>query len=83
MASYLIKISGGSPSPQSQYPFPHAVLYNPETMPPDLVKAHNELDRAVDSCYGKTSFKTERERIEFLFDLYDKYAQLLINEKSK
>ena len=60
-----------------------AVLYNPETMPPDLVKAHNELDRAVDSCYGKTSFKTERERIEFLFDLYDKYAQLLINEKSK
>lgn len=28
-----------------------ADLYNPLTMPPDLVKAHNNLDKAVDLCY--------------------------------
>ncbi len=55
-----------------------AVLYNPETMPPDLMKAHQELDRAVDKCYGKTSFKSERERIEFLFALYEEYTKPLL-----
>lgn len=54
-----------------------AVLYNPETMPPDLMKAHQELDRAVDKCYGKISFKSERERIEFLFALYEQYTKPL------
>ncbi len=57
-----------------------AVLYNPETMPPDLMKAHTELDRAVDVCYGKTSFKNERERIEFLFALYEQYTKPLLNQ---
>ncbi len=57
-----------------------AVLYNPETMPPDLMKAHQELDRAVDKCYGKTSFKNERERIEFLFALYEQYTKPLLNQ---
>lgn len=28
-----------------------ADLYNPLTMPPALVKAHNELDKAVDLAY--------------------------------
>lgn len=55
-----------------------AVLYNPETMPPDLMKAHQELDKAVDKCYCKTSFKSERERIEFLFALYEQYAKPLL-----
>jgi hypothetical protein len=57
-----------------------AVLYNPETMPPDLMKAHQELDRAVDKCYGKTSFQNERERIEFLFALYEQYTKPLLNQ---
>jgi hypothetical protein len=34
-------------------------------MPPDLVKAHQELDAAVDACYGKR-FANKKERIEFL-----------------
>ncbi|HNW26500.1 MAG TPA: hypothetical protein PKI94_06905 [Candidatus Gastranaerophilaceae bacterium] len=59
-----------------------AVLYNPETMPPDLMKAHQELDRAVDKCYGKTSFKSERERIEFLFSLYEQYTKPLLTKLS-
>ena len=30
-----------------------AILYNPETMPPDLLKAHQHLDALVDKAYGK------------------------------
>lgn len=58
-----------------------ATLYNPKTMPPDLLKAHMELDRAVDKCYGKNSFKNELERIEFLFGLYEEYTKPLLKIK--
>ncbi len=47
-------------------------LYDPITMPPDLRKAHQKLDRAVDKCYRKQPFTTELNRIENLFNLYDK-----------
>jgi len=47
-----------------------ADLYDPNTMPTDLLKAHHALDRAVDACYGKKSFKSEPERLEFLFERY-------------
>lgn len=57
-----------------------AILYNPETMPPDLVKAHTELDKAVDVCYGKKSFASDSERMEFLFDLYEQYTSPLSPE---
>jgi len=50
-----------------------ADLYDPLTMPADLVKAHNELDKAVDTAYSKQKFDTEAKRMEFLFDLYEKY----------
>ena len=52
-----------------------ADLYDPLTMPPDLVKAHKELDKAVDLCYRKDQFPTERSRIIFLFDLYQEYVK--------
>jgi hypothetical protein len=39
-------------------------------MPPELVKAHQALDRAVDAAYGKTTFKSEAERVAFLFERY-------------
>ena len=47
-----------------------ADLYDPLAMPADLLKAHHQLDRAVDACYGKRTFKSEPERLEFLFGLY-------------
>lgn len=47
-----------------------ADLYDPLTMPPNLVKAHQALDRAVDAAYGKKNFKTEAERVAFLFERY-------------
>ena len=52
-----------------------ADLYDPLTMPPALLKAHQKLDRAVDSAYGKTRFNTEAERVAFLFGLYQKYIE--------
>lgn len=51
-----------------------ADLYDPNTMPPELVKAHNNLDKAVDACYGR-KFANKEERIEFLFELYKKYTK--------
>jgi len=50
-----------------------ADLYDPLTMPPKLVKAHQELDKAVDLCYRRQAFANENVRIEFLFDLYNEY----------
>lgn len=59
-----------------------ADLYNPLTMPPALVKAHNELDKAVDAAYSKQAFSSEAKRMEFLFELYEKYtAGLFVKEK--
>jgi hypothetical protein len=61
-----------------------ADLYDPLTMPPILVKAHNELDKAVDLAYRPQAFTSEAKRMEFLFELYEKYtADLFTKEKVK
>lgn len=61
-----------------------ADLYDPLTMPPALVKAHNELDKAVDLAYRSQPFTSEANRMVFLFELYEKYtADLFTKEKSK
>ena len=36
-----------------------------------------DLDRAVDTAYGKKSFSSDAERVAFLFELYQKYTSLL------
>jgi len=54
-----------------------ADLYDPLTMPPALVKAHQKLDAAVDASYGKKVFKNDAERVAFLFTLYQQYTSLL------
>lgn len=61
-----------------------ADLYDPLTMPPALVKAHQALDKAVDLAYRPQPFTSEAKRMEFLFDLYEKYtAGLFKTEKPK
>jgi type I restriction-modification system DNA methylase subunit len=61
-----------------------ADLYDPLTMPPLLTKAHNELDKAVDLAYRPQPFTTEAKRMEFLFELYEKYtADLFTKVKEK
>ncbi len=60
-----------------------ADLYDPLTMPPKLVKAHQELDKAVDLCYRPQPFTSETARIEFLFDLYSEYTSGMFGGKKK
>jgi hypothetical protein len=55
-----------------------ADLYDPLAMPPALVKAHAELDRAVDLCYRPQPFQNDRQRVEHLFALYEKLTAPLI-----
>ena len=52
-----------------------ADLYDPLTMPLELVNAHNALDKAVDKCYRSTAFTTEMNRLEYLFNLYGEYQR--------
>jgi hypothetical protein len=60
-----------------------ADLYDPLTMPPNLVKAHHTLDRAVDAAYGKTTFASEAERVAFLFTLYERLTTLFPSTPAK
>ncbi|REJ49677.1 MAG: class I SAM-dependent DNA methyltransferase [Microcystis flos-aquae DF17] len=70
---------------RSKYPDSSlADLYDPLTMPPDLLKAHQKLDKAVDLCYRPQPFTSELNRIEYLFELYEKLtAPLLPTSKQK
>jgi hypothetical protein len=76
---------------QGEKPASLADLYDPLTMPPALVKAHQKLDAAVDRAYaatakrlgGKdtpTAWKTDAERVAFLFKLYAHYTAPLAVE---
>jgi len=61
-----------------------ADLYDPLTMPPALLKAHNELDKVVDLAYRQQVFTSEANRMVFLFELYEKYtADMFSKEKKK
>lgn len=55
-----------------------ADLYDPLTMPPTLLKAHQALDKAVDKAYSKAAFTSDNQRIVYLFDLYQKRTEPLI-----
>jgi hypothetical protein len=64
-----------------------ADLYDPIAMPPDLRKAHQSLDKAVDAAYGfgrggSRIALTDAERVAFLFELYHQYTSLLPSPKT-
>lgn len=58
-----------------------ADLYDPDTMPPNLVKAHAALDRAVDAAYradgGARGYAGDAERVAFLFWRYAQLTSLI------
>jgi len=60
-----------------------ADLYDPDTMPNDLRKAHRVLDDAVDRLYRKEPFSSDRERVEHLFMLYEKLTAPMLAVASK
>jgi hypothetical protein len=50
--------------------------YNPLAMAPELIKAHNELDRQMDRAFGaKRRMTTEEQRQTALFEMYQKLTQ--------
>jgi hypothetical protein len=53
--------------------FPKAIawLYDPNTMPANLLAAHLALDAAVEQCYRTKPFTSNEERLEYLFALYE------------
>ncbi|MBS0631219.1 MAG: class I SAM-dependent DNA methyltransferase [Verrucomicrobia bacterium] len=53
-----------------------ADLYS-SAMPPALITAHQALDRAVEKAYRPKPFINDRERVEFLFALYEKISSPL------
>jgi hypothetical protein len=55
-----------------------ADLYDPNTMPPELQRAHTQLDRAVERCYRAETFQSDRERVEHLFRLSEQLTAPLL-----
>lgn len=47
-------------------------IYDSLLMPPDLRKAHSDLDKAVEKLYRKETFHSDEERVEHLIKLYQK-----------
>ena len=47
-----------------------ADLYDPVTMPPELLKAHRDNDRAVMAAYGFPATLPESDIVARLFTLY-------------
>ena len=56
-----------------------AELYAPLAMPRELSIAHVELDKAVEKCYRPEPFRNDRDRVEFLFKLYEQITAPLVN----
>ncbi|EJL3951677.1 class I SAM-dependent DNA methyltransferase [Vibrio parahaemolyticus] len=48
-----------------------AKLYNPESMPSELLYAHQQLDLAVDKLYRDKAFRDTADRLSFLLARYE------------
>lgn len=49
-----------------------AQLYDPDKMPDNLRDAHSQNDIIIEKCYRSIPFKSDEERLEYLFKLYEK-----------
>jgi hypothetical protein len=57
-----------------------AQLYDPDKMPESLREAHRQNDIIIEKCYRSTPFKSDEERLEYLFKLYEK---MIAEEQNK
>ena len=68
-------IEGGAKVLEARANYPKsslADLYDPDNMPPDLRKAHEALDKAMDSVFSNNPLKSEEERQKALLKAYEK-----------
>jgi hypothetical protein len=59
-----------------------AELYDTTSMLPELVKAHQKLDKAVEAAYG-CSFSDDNQRVAYLFELHQKLSGGMFVEERK
>lgn len=57
---------------EAHFPATIADLYDPETMPENLRRAHERNDEVLERIYIGRRFKNDTERLEKLFELYTK-----------
>jgi len=57
---------------EAHFPATISDLYDPETMPEDLRRAHERNDEVLERIYIGRRFRNDTERLEKLFDLYTK-----------
>lgn len=69
---------------RDSYPeFTLADLYDPDKIPQDLKVAHEHLDRAVDLLYRTKAFENDEERLQMLFEKYEKLATAAKKDTAK
>ena len=59
---------------EAHFPATIAELYDPEKMPADLRAAHERNDEALERIYIGRRFRNDTERLEKLFDLYNRMS---------
>ena len=62
---------------EAHFPKTIADLYNPETMPEDLRRAHERNDEILERIYIGRRFRNDTERLEKLFEMYTTMTQKL------
>jgi hypothetical protein len=79
----IIKEAQGVLDARQKYPeLSLAELYDTTSMLPELLKAHQKLDKSVEAAYGRT-FDNDSERVTYLFELYQKLTGELFIETKK
>ena len=59
---------------EAHFPATIAELYDPETMPENVRRAHEQNDEVLERIYIGRRFRNDTERLEKLFELYIKMA---------
>ena len=60
---------------EAHFPATIADLYDPDAMPEDLRRAHEENDEVLERIYIGRRFRNDTERLEKLFELYTKMTE--------
>ncbi len=68
---------------EAHFPKTIADLYDPDEMPDDLRRAHEENDEILERIYIGRRFRNDTERLEKLFDLYTKMIASQPQAKTK
>jgi len=68
---------------ETHFPATIADLYDPETMPDDLRRAHEKNDEVLERIYIGRRFRNDTERLEKLFGLYSKMMDQRLGQAAK